>query len=504
MSETSAQETKKKIRLTYIISAIAISCLMIGASMGIMISATTPSIPTVIEPGSSVRGTDYIIFKSGSISYSVNGTTGAVTSYATDAIAIQTVINSTKGGSIEIAPGHYDISNLVVGQTGTKLTGQSTATVFMDFEIGTWEYTELHGNVSVQASNCQLKDLTIKGKLILEAGDGSPPDRVAQYCDYWNLWITDGVKIIGRDDASDGDVPFYNNFYGGGISRSTAGPCIEFQNGGNPICGIRFFSVYVDQYSVNGDVISIHGRFAVIQFVECVFATERTGSTFINITAPSHGGLGLRELTFDSCHFNCGDTGVVFIYIPQAVYGAEIEIQFNGGQIYQCQWLIVDLMDGGRYKHSIRFSNVDMYAWTAFRFKQAWPTPQTAIYFTQCWFGYNAAITSTTSGSTAIYTNCQNFNPIGKIASPFTSGNKIAIKGSSVAATPTNNTNYTVNDVPMLIDVSGGAGVDMVIYDPDGNIVASGLSTLTREYVPIDWTIHFIYTSVPTVAVYGI
>ena len=79
MSETSAQETKKKIRLTYIISAIAISCLVIGASMGIMISATTPNIPTVIEPGSMLSSSYYTIFSDGTANiYVKNGSTGAI------------------------------------------------------------------------------------------------------------------------------------------------------------------------------------------------------------------------------------------------------------------------------------------------------------------------------------------------------------------------------------------------------------------------------------------
>jgi len=85
MSEANEQETKRKIKLTYIISAIAISCLMIGPSMGIMISATTPSIPTVIVPGSMVNPTSYVIFRVDNTWYGKNGTTGNMDFSSTNA-----------------------------------------------------------------------------------------------------------------------------------------------------------------------------------------------------------------------------------------------------------------------------------------------------------------------------------------------------------------------------------------------------------------------------------
>jgi hypothetical protein len=110
------QETRKpnRFRITSIIIAVAISCFMVGTSVGIMLS---PGFPTVIEPGSMTETATFVIFKDASTTYAKNGTTGAmaffsassssVIQYAIDAIADQS------GGNIFIKSGNYTLSTML-------------------------------------------------------------------------------------------------------------------------------------------------------------------------------------------------------------------------------------------------------------------------------------------------------------------------------------------------------------------------------------------------------
>jgi hypothetical protein len=83
MSESKESGSVRGLRNAYVVTAVAVSCLLVGTSSGLLIRAGTPGIPTVIEPGSSVTGQYYTIFADGSNIYVKNGTTGTI-DYATN------------------------------------------------------------------------------------------------------------------------------------------------------------------------------------------------------------------------------------------------------------------------------------------------------------------------------------------------------------------------------------------------------------------------------------
>jgi len=85
MSESKESGSVRGIRNAYIFTAIAISCLMVGASLGVTLSASAPNIPTVIEPGTLVSGDYYLVFAGDDGLFVKNGTTGAIEASGSDA-----------------------------------------------------------------------------------------------------------------------------------------------------------------------------------------------------------------------------------------------------------------------------------------------------------------------------------------------------------------------------------------------------------------------------------
>jgi hypothetical protein len=104
------KKANSRTRRFYVIgSAFFVAVLFLGVSLGVMISATTPSgFPTVIEPGSMVSTADYIIFKDISY-YARDGTTGAVSfnSASFSTLMASVVAIGTGNLSIFIKPGDY-------------------------------------------------------------------------------------------------------------------------------------------------------------------------------------------------------------------------------------------------------------------------------------------------------------------------------------------------------------------------------------------------------------
>lgn len=95
------------------------------------------------------------------------------------------------------------------------------------------------------------------------------------------------------------------------------------------------------------------------------------------------------------------------------------------------------------------------------------------------------------------------FNPVGVISLPFeTVSATVGLEGDD--SIPTANTDYVVAGVDIFITSSGGTGISITIKDQNDNTVASGLTTLTAQYLPIGYKINFgSFTSAPTVTVSG-
>jgi len=79
-------------------------------------------------------------------------------------------------------------------------------------------------------------------------------------------------------------------------------------------------------------------------------------------------------------------------------------------------------------------------------------------------------------------------NPLGVLTNPFI-GTVVGYGGTS--ANPTANTDYKVDVTDIIMTCSGGTDVNMTVYDVDASIIATNLTSLTLQYLPIGYVINF-------------
>jgi hypothetical protein len=137
MSESKESGSVRGIRNAYIFTAIAISCIMVGASLGMVINASTPGIPTVIEPGSMVFEWYYTVFADGSSIYARNGTTGTVDYTGSSASTVMNwaIQNTPPGRTVGIV-GDFNFSRPVLLNKNVNLVFDGNMTAYhTDFLI---------------------------------------------------------------------------------------------------------------------------------------------------------------------------------------------------------------------------------------------------------------------------------------------------------------------------------------------------------------------------------
>jgi hypothetical protein len=108
--------------------------------------------------------------------------------------------------------------------------------------------------------------------------------------------------------------------------------------------------------------------------------------------------------------------------------------------------------------------------------------------------------------------NLSNYNPLGKPGGGVDFiddvNDTIGVSGSNDATAPSASTDYTVYGFPIIVTStdSGNADCSIDIDDPNGVAMLSGASTLTREYVPVGYTINWgAFTgAAPTVEIWGV
>jgi hypothetical protein len=121
------QASNPKPKRLYTIGAAFVAILLLFTSINIMISAQSPSIPTVIEPGSMVGTYSYIIFPSDGSYYARNGTTGTIDYTGIDAYTVITdAITHSSGGTVFLRNGIYPLAQVLdLSHQQTNLIGES-------------------------------------------------------------------------------------------------------------------------------------------------------------------------------------------------------------------------------------------------------------------------------------------------------------------------------------------------------------------------------------------
>src|SRR5207249_3036906 len=98
--------------------------------------------------------------------------------------------------------------------------------------------------------------------------------------------------------------------------------------------------------------------------------------------------------------------------------------------------------------------------------------------------------------------------PSGKFANPFGTtawgGSTPSIAPLGTASTPSASTQYRISGMDVFITSTGGTSVSITILDNKGNTIASGLTTLTAQFLPVGYQINFgAFSPAPTVTVFG-
>ena len=489
--------SRAKRKLTYVISAVAISCLMIGTAFGMMISATTPTTPTVIEPGSMVSTTDYVMFADAGNVYLKSGQTGALTASSTSAYTILTgaIAALPHGGIIDIAQGNYTLANLLTVDTpGIVLRGNGPFP--RGFDTISTKGTKLTGNFSLEANNIQVSDMTINGHVTLTSRASLAT--CAQNIILDNLAIKNGISFIGLIGTAATQVPFQNTVKNCYIEGSTGQTLVTFYNEGAPIEHIYIEDCILDQ-EASGTMMTYAGDFAHVTFQNNLFMCYYADETFFaysdNLAGPLTTG---RDLMFINCNWEIGaDYQTVFNFSCAAQ--TELDIQVIGGWFSDSNhpWLL--LYESEPYIIAVNkieflgvhFSNSDNVTVSEIARSGDASLQPVIPYFTDCYFRSGVVfIQKGTSQSVGVFTNNFNLNPIGKVTNILIGTTISCLIGTSPFFP--NNTAVTVRDVPILLTVNGGTDVVIVIKDQNGNQVvpASGTCTsLNQAYVPIGYTV---------------
>lgn len=514
MTEVQESGTRKKIKLTYIVTAVAISCLMVGASLGIIISGTTPSIPTVIQPGSMIVGADYIVFKDGATYYARNGITGALTYQST---AISTVLSSivtelNRGGVIYIHSGDYTLTtSFIIATPGIIIQGEGSKSIA--FSATATKVTNIIGNVYVESENIKFKDLTITGNLTFTST--ADKSEVAHYFTSYDLEVIGSIWIIGVSGANPTQTPFVLSFYAGDVTPAYDALTIQSTLTG----GINHVYFYGTQFNqqVAGNAVKISGAVAHITFENCLFMVYHANAVAVNITGP---GVVI-DVVFSQCSFemNPGVSDTVLFSIGAAMTATyDLNLMMMGGQILDgaaLRYVVRDDTPSGETVHYLTFTNVKFYQMTDFRFRGAAWIPGVMVRFLNNEISHSATFTRVNNGSyVGQFDNNMLYNPRGVISTPFTGNGTVAdhihyylsiTSADTRAAHPTKGHYYNIRDIGMFVTSTGGANVSIYISDQDGNNIVSGATTLARTYLPygyaIDWD---TFTSYPTITVEGL
>ncbi|MEO9320264.1 MAG: right-handed parallel beta-helix repeat-containing protein [Nitrososphaera sp.] len=93
------------------------------------------------------------------------------------------------------------------------------------------------------------------------------------------------------------------------------------------------------------------------------------------------------------------------------------------------------------------------------------------------------------------------YNPVGKVFEPFYSKLNLIVETDGDSNSPKNLTEYTLESAPATITSTGGKDVSITIEDPSGNVLSSGLPTLSDQHVPAGFKIKWQYALPPKVDV---
>jgi hypothetical protein len=197
------QASSSKPRKVYVLGVAFVAVLLLGASFGIMISATTPSIPTVIEPGSMVTSSTFVIFKDGSTTYALDGETGEVSYNSVDSATVfQNCIDTIEligGGSIYVKYATYTIVsmlNLSVSNIKIESDFNTTLTASILPILTVWG-VDFDSLIGITKHNIQIENLNFYYTGLEQTGNFLYFHKLQSDRDYGGVFNLRNLKIQG-------------------------------------------------------------------------------------------------------------------------------------------------------------------------------------------------------------------------------------------------------------------------------------------------------------------
>lgn len=431
----------------------------------------------------------YRVFTNATSIYMVNGTTGIIDWNSSDADLIvqacfDNMTSTNMTGTISFDTGTY------VFDTGVTLTpqynqgyigiqGSGWGTIFQTTtnSITVLNVTGYGMNYTERAWNLEIKDLMIQG----DTTESSPyADSVGLLLQNGNRWKVENVYVKWFDNQ-------------GVIVDNVQG--MHFEKCNFRLCGDTGTTLAM----VDVDATQPDGETTLLTFHECEFARGEYRNLYVNnsdtliMTSCYMEGTPTDTNPTDyQIYSQAYQTNIVNMHMIDGVNGISCQRLGYSGEVF-ISGLRVSSISGTAI-------NIGSQVGSAFIHHNEIGTSNTGIYCgtsniifeSNIFVGTITTKVSIAAGKTPELRLNKGYNPIGLIATPFDTSNKmIELLGS--ASVPVALTNYTImtNGVVISSTDSGDSNCSIVIYDPNGLQTSIAVSSIDLMYLPRGYIINW-------------
>jgi hypothetical protein len=502
---------------------------------------------------SLVKSANYIIFynSTAGLYEALNGTTGKVDYNGTDATTvIQNAINNTTKGKILLKNGVYVLSNpLLIDKSNIHLTGESTGgDLFFTNDPTYHGFSNKIGTVLVANGIDAIhigENNFVFGVTVENLGiNGINSDNTAADNVYT---VGAGIRVYKADTIQFKNIQVQRKEKGFWLEPPTPfayDKVIDIVTMENIYLCFNIYGIYANEWVTS---VKMKNIFGYINQKGLIHAYANYDWTLHNIFSNADSWNTPSNDTTNACVYISTYRNVIFENVSIAgEYGTTacpvpliyLDLNDTGGTATHAYVILNNLYlaetqtdaiqiggTGGEVRiHEIQAGIRSYYA--------AVSTPNVAgsivlikntasnmgVYVNGGWVAsgqakYNWFYGLGALGKNIIVKNVKGYNPYGKQTTgtpgiPAFSANAagiVAYDAGDLSTTPSASTNYTIYNLDMIITSTGGTGVNITIYDPNGNTVASGLTSLTAMYLPVGYKINFgAFTVAPTVTICGV
>lgn len=467
-------------RNTKVRTAAILLALVLGASALAFSYESTP-IGASYNRNSGPADYTYMVFSDGTKTYARNGTTGVIEFSSTDSATVinyvLSIINALRGGTIYVkgyGTSHpYTIKSALVIPDSGHLTFYGDGPEYTVLQVPPGYDNDLFVFTGVKVHNAffnTFRDFEGVGN----SGRGSRNTSGFKLNSTGfgvtdSLWTNVFLRGFKMDDVYiDGPNSWNNRFETSTFEH--AGRAGIYRTGGIKTSDIKVTNskfLYNDQYGV---------------YDSAAFATYANNWFYKNAQTAFWGGDTFKNSIIMGNRFEDNSNSTNNGYDDLHLFRSDLNV-ITGNFFYGSE-RTDDMVRYGIYVDS--FSNQNSIMDNSFGHGN---------------FGTNKIFMSTSS-QTSMITDNLGWNPVGVVASPFsTIANTIVPMGGN-AAKPSPSIDYVIRNTPIVISSTGGTGVSITIKDATGNTITSRVTTLSYAYIPVGYRVNFgAFSIAPTVKI---